>query len=97
MSNCVGMASALAAAGAAEVVTDAEELTRAVSALLTDRGLRATRCVAAARAAAAGQSILDTILTRLAPWLDGLAPVQNGPAEGALIAGNAGARHSLRA
>ena len=97
MSNCVGMASALAAAGAAEVVTGADELARAVAALLTDRRLRATRCAAAARAAAAGQGILDAILARLAPWLDGLAPVQDGPAESALIEGRAGAPHSLRA
>jgi 3-deoxy-D-manno-octulosonic-acid transferase len=97
MSNCVGMASALAAAGAAEVVTGADELTRAVAALLTDRGLRATRCAAAARAAAAGQGILDVILARLAPWLDGLAPVQNGPPEGALIESPSDAPHSLRA
>jgi hypothetical protein len=101
------MASALAAAGAVEIVTGADELTRAVAALLADRGLRAARCAAAARAAAAGQGILDAILARLAPWLDGLAPVQNGPAEGVLIEGRPtgqarglkahGAPHSLRA
>jgi 3-deoxy-D-manno-octulosonic-acid transferase len=97
MSNCVGMASALAAAGAAEVVTGADELTHAVAALLADRRLRAARCAAAARTAAAGQSILDVILACLAPWLDGLAPVQSGPAKGALIERRAGTPYSLQA
>jgi 3-deoxy-D-manno-octulosonic-acid transferase len=97
MSNCTGMASALAAAGAAEIVAGADELTRAVAALLTDRRLRAARCAAAARAAAAGQGILDTILDRLAPWLDRLAPVQCQAAEGAPIENCAGAARSLRA
>jgi 3-deoxy-D-manno-octulosonic-acid transferase len=97
MSNCVGMASALAAAGAAEVVTGAGELTRAVAALLADRRLRAARGAAAARAAAAGQGILDAVLVRLAPWLDVLAPVQGEPGQGALIQSRASPPHSLRA
>jgi hypothetical protein len=88
----------LAAAGAAEVVTGADELTRAVAALLADHRLRAARCAAAAQAAAAGQGILEAVLARLGPWLDGLAPVNSGPAaESALIESRAGAAHSLRA
>ncbi len=97
MSNCAGMASALAATGGAEVVTGADELTRAVAALLTNPELHAARTAAAARAAADGQSILDAILTRLAPWLDALSPVQNAPAEDSLVESGTGAPYPLRA
>jgi 3-deoxy-D-manno-octulosonic-acid transferase len=96
MSNCVGMAAALAAAGAAEIVTGADELARAVAALLADRPLRAARCAAAARAAAAGQGILDTVLARLAPWLDRLAPLRSEAEESALTDARAEAARSLR-
>lgn len=81
MSNCAIMAAALAAAGAAEAVTGPDALTRAVSALLDDRRLRAERTAAGARAAAAGLGIVDAVLGRLAPWLDRLAPMEIGPAE----------------
>jgi 3-deoxy-D-manno-octulosonic-acid transferase len=74
MSNCAGMAAALAAAGAAATVTSAEDLAQAVAALLAEPGLRAQRAAAAARVAAAGLGVLDAVLARLAPWLDGLAP-----------------------
>ena len=74
MSNCAGMAAALTAAGAAETVTDANTLACAVAALLADRRLRDERAAAAARIAAAGSAILDSVLERLAPWLDRLAP-----------------------
>jgi 3-deoxy-D-manno-octulosonic-acid transferase len=74
MSNCAGMAAALAAAGASETVTDAETLAGAVAALLADRRLRDARAAAAASVAAAGIGVLDDILERLAPWLDGFAP-----------------------
>jgi 3-deoxy-D-manno-octulosonic-acid transferase len=77
MSNCAGMAAALAAGGAAETVTGAEALAQAVSALLVDSTLRVERAAAGARVAAAGLGILDTVLERLAPWLDRLAPVQD--------------------
>jgi 3-deoxy-D-manno-octulosonic-acid transferase len=77
MSNCAGMAAALAAGGAAETVTDVETLAQAVSALLADRRLQADRSAAAARVAAAGLGILDSVLERLAPWLDRLAPVRD--------------------
>jgi 3-deoxy-D-manno-octulosonic-acid transferase len=77
MSNCTAMAAALAAAGAGETVTDAETLAQAVSALLADPRLRASRAAAGARAAAAGLGVLDAVLERLAPWLDRLAPAQD--------------------
>jgi 3-deoxy-D-manno-octulosonic-acid transferase len=77
MSNCAGMAAALAAAGAAEPVSGAAALAQAVSALLADQRLRAERATAAAHVAAAGLGILDAVLERLAPWLDPLAPVRD--------------------
>jgi 3-deoxy-D-manno-octulosonic-acid transferase len=77
MSNCAGMAAALAAAGAAETVTGVESLARAVAALLADRPLRLKRAAAAARTAAAGSGVLDAVLGRLSPWLDRIAPMQD--------------------
>ena len=77
MSNCVGMAAALAMAGAAETVTGAENLARAVARLLANRQLRAGRAAAAMGAAAAGLGIVETVLDRLAPWLDQLAPARD--------------------
>lgn len=79
MSNCAGMAAALAAAGAAETVTGAEALAEAVSLLLADRCLRRERAAAGARVAAAGLGILDAVLERLAPWLEPLAPARDAP------------------
>ncbi len=87
MSNCAGMAVALATAGAAETVTGADSLARAVATLLADRQLRVERAAAGMRTAAAGLGILDAVLERLAPWLDRLAPVRDAAAP----------RHSLRA
>ena len=75
MSNCAGMASALAAGGAAETVNGAETLAQAVSELLADPTLRAERAAAGAHVATAGLGIVDSVLERLAPWLDRLAPV----------------------
>jgi 3-deoxy-D-manno-octulosonic-acid transferase len=75
--NCAGMAAELAAAGAAETVSDADGLARAVSALLGDRRLRAERAAAGKRVAAASSDILDAVLMRLAPWLDRLAPLES--------------------
>ncbi len=83
MSNCPGMAAALAAAGAAQTVTGADDLAGAVAMLLADRRLRAQRCGAAARTAAAGEAILDTVLAHLAPWLDRLAPPDPQPSASA--------------
>jgi 3-deoxy-D-manno-octulosonic-acid transferase len=74
--NCAGMAAELAAAGAAETVSNAGELAAAVSVLLADPHLRAERAAAGRRVAAAGVGVLDAVLVRLAPWLDQLAPVE---------------------
>jgi 3-deoxy-D-manno-octulosonic-acid transferase len=84
MTNCSGMAAALAAAGATEVVADEAELARAVSGLLRRPRLRAERSAAGARAAAAGCGVLDAVDERLAPWLDRLAPAQPVDAAGAV-------------
>ena len=70
------MATDLEAAGAAETVSNASELALAVSALLADPDLRAERAAAGRRVAASGVGVLDAVLTRLAPWLDQLAPVE---------------------
>jgi len=75
--NCARMAAELAASGAAETVSDADGLARAVAALLDDPGLRAKRAAAGIRVADAGSGVLDAVLERLAPWLDPLAPVQS--------------------
>jgi len=77
ISNCAGMASDLAAAGASETVSDGNALARALSILLADRRLRDERAAAGMRVAAAGLGILDAVLVRLAPWLDPLAPMES--------------------
>jgi 3-deoxy-D-manno-octulosonic-acid transferase len=74
MSNCAAMAGALDTAGAALTVTDAESLAAAVTRLLADPAERNARAKAAAGIAAAGDGALDAVLSRLAPWLDALAP-----------------------
>ncbi|MBV9859435.1 MAG: 3-deoxy-D-manno-octulosonic acid transferase [Alphaproteobacteria bacterium] len=77
MSNCAGMAAALAAAGASETVTDPQTLARALSRLLSDPQERAARAAAGARAAAHGFETLGRVLDRLAPWLDRLVPPED--------------------
>ena len=77
ISNCAGMASDLAAAGASETVSDGNALARSISILLADRRLRDERAAAGRRVAAAGLGILDAVLARLAPWLDPLAPIES--------------------
>jgi 3-deoxy-D-manno-octulosonic-acid transferase len=77
MANCAAMAAALAEVGGAETVDGVAALTEAVSALLADQRLRDERATAAARAAAAGLSILDVVVERLAPWLDRIAPARD--------------------
>ena len=74
--NCARMAAELAAVGAAETVSDADELARAVSVLLDDPRLRAERAAAGKLVTAASLDILDAVLMRLAPWLDRLAPLE---------------------
>jgi len=76
MANCAAMADALAAAGASESVRDAETLAWAVARLLDDPQLRDARATKARHVAAAGSASLDTVLDRLAPWLDALAPAE---------------------
>ena len=76
MANCAAMADALAAAGASETVRDAETLARAVMRLLDDPQLRNARAANARQVAAAGSAALDTVLGRIAPWLDALAPIE---------------------
>ena len=75
MSNCAAMAATLASAGASQTVAGADDLAAAVSLLLSDPMLRRARAEAAARAAAAGDGVLDAVLVRLSPWLDRIAPV----------------------
>jgi 3-deoxy-D-manno-octulosonic-acid transferase len=74
MSNCAGLAAALAHTGAAQTVTSGEELAGAISALLTDRRLLSERAAAGRRAAELGLGVLDAVIHRLTPWLEPLAP-----------------------
>lgn len=97
MSNCTGMASALAAAGASETVSSANELAHAVSMLLGNRRLRAARCAAGVRAAAGGQGVLDAVLARLSPWLDRLPPTRTDPCESDPVDTRAMTARTLRA
>jgi 3-deoxy-D-manno-octulosonic-acid transferase len=97
MSNCAAMAAALAEAGAAQMVDDAEELGTAVSLLLSDPRLCAVRRAAAMRVAAQGETILDAVLARLAPWLDRIAPQRSASPEGDLMAAEERAPQIVRA
>jgi 3-deoxy-D-manno-octulosonic-acid transferase len=74
MANAAGMAEALRAAGASEVVTDAAALARALEAILADPSVQARRAAAAATVAARQRHVLDAVLDRLSPWLDRLEP-----------------------
>ncbi len=74
MSNCAAMARSLASAGATITVTDAPSLAAAVRRLLADPVERAARAAAAAGVAAHNRDVLDAVMTRIAPWLDRLAP-----------------------
>jgi 3-deoxy-D-manno-octulosonic-acid transferase len=74
MRNSAAMANAIQAAGAAEIVSTADELAAAVMRLLADPAQRDARARAAVRAAEAGRSVLTAVLDRIVPWLDPLAP-----------------------
>jgi 3-deoxy-D-manno-octulosonic-acid transferase len=74
MANAAAMAEALRAAGASEIVADAEALARALEPLLADPAARARRAAAAATVAARQRHVLDAVLERLSPWLDRLEP-----------------------
>ena len=80
--NCAAMAEALIRAEAAEIVTDVDALAAAVSRLLDDGAMRASRARRAARVAADGLAVLDAVLDRLAPWLNPLAPPDGALANG---------------
>jgi 3-deoxy-D-manno-octulosonic-acid transferase len=97
MSNCVTMAAALAEGGAAETVRNAEELARAVALLLSDPQFCNARVVAGRRTAAVGEGVLDAVLTRLAPWLDRIAPAQDESAQGAALEVESRVRRAVRA
>jgi 3-deoxy-D-manno-octulosonic-acid transferase len=97
MSNCAGMAAALAAGGATETVASAGQLARAVSQLLRDPRLRDARAAAAERAAAAGEGVLDAVLAQLEPWLDRIAPQQTALPLSALIGAEQRAPRAVRA
>jgi 3-deoxy-D-manno-octulosonic-acid transferase len=75
MRKSASMAAALAAADAAEIVANADDLAAVVARLLADPAQRTVRAEAAARTAAAGRGVLTAVLDRIAPWLDPLAPV----------------------
>jgi 3-deoxy-D-manno-octulosonic-acid transferase len=79
VANCAAIAAALDAAGAALPIDDADSLAGAVSRLFTDPVERETRATAGLRVAAAGDGVLDAVLTQLAPWLDALAPAAPNP------------------
>jgi 3-deoxy-D-manno-octulosonic-acid transferase len=74
MSNCAAIARDLAAAGAALVVRDAEELAVAVARLLADPAERARCAAAGLDVAADNRTVLDAVMERIAPWLDRLTP-----------------------
>jgi 3-deoxy-D-manno-octulosonic-acid transferase len=74
MSNCAGVAEALAQADAAIAVRDAAELAAAVGRLLDEPVERAARASAASGIAAENGAVLDAVMARIAPWLDRLAP-----------------------
>ncbi|HEX6442261.1 MAG TPA: glycosyltransferase N-terminal domain-containing protein, partial [Stellaceae bacterium] len=93
MRNCAAMAGALDNAAAALTVGNAAELAAAVSRLLADPRERAARAASAARVAEEGAGVFDTVLGRLAPWLDQLAPAEISQAEPVrLRAANSNAR-----
>ncbi len=82
MSNCAAMAAALDRAGAALTAHDAESLGDAVARLLGNHRERRARAMAAMRVAAEGETVLDRVLARLAPWLEPLAPLaQSSPSQ----------------
>jgi len=70
MANCAAIAEALRAAGAAETVIDAASLAEAVGRLLRAPELRRSRIAAGEGVAAKQRHVLDTVLDRLAPFLD---------------------------
>jgi len=74
MANFRTVADALAEAGGAATCADADELTRAVSRLLTDESARHAQTEAARRIVDANRNIIETVMARLAPLLDQSCP-----------------------
>ncbi len=74
MSNCAAVARRLDEAGGAVAVADAAALAEAVTRLLREPEERRRMGEAARAVASAESGVLDAVLARLAPWLDGLCP-----------------------
>lgn len=72
MANAAAISEALSTAGGAETVHNAQELARALGRLLADAAERKRRAIACAAVAARQRHVLETLLDRLAPWLDRL-------------------------
>jgi len=74
MSNCAAATSELTQAGAAVMVGGSDELAAALDRLLADPAERRRRGKAAGAVAARDNGVLDSVLARLAPFLDAVAP-----------------------
>ncbi len=74
MSNCAATARELAQAGGAIAVGGSDELAAALDRLLADPAERRRRAKAAGAVAARDNGVLDSVLARLAPYLDAVAP-----------------------
>jgi 3-deoxy-D-manno-octulosonic-acid transferase len=77
MSNCAAAAHQLAQAGGAIAIGGTDELAAALDRLLADPTERRRRSKAAGAVAARDNGVLDSVLTRLAPYLDAVAPVKS--------------------
>jgi 3-deoxy-D-manno-octulosonic-acid transferase len=77
MSNCAATARELAQAGGAIAVGGSDELAAVLDRLLADPAERRLRSKAAAAVAARDNGVLESVLARLAPYLDALAPVKS--------------------
>jgi 3-deoxy-D-manno-octulosonic-acid transferase len=74
MSNCAATTRELAQAGGAIAVSGSDELTAALDRLLADPMERRRRGKAAGAVAVRDNGVLDSVLARLAPFLDAVAP-----------------------
>ena len=72
MFNFAAFAEAFAKAGAATVVTGADDFAKAVAALLDDATLRRARATAAREVAQAEAKVLDEVAAEIAPYIDAL-------------------------
>jgi 3-deoxy-D-manno-octulosonic-acid transferase len=76
MTNFTAIVDEMRQAAAIEEISDCGQLTTAVATLLRDDNLRGQRIAAASRVAMEKDSILDSVLEELAPFLDTAAPRQ---------------------